>query len=130
MTLDLRLARTAQVIRRDRDIHERVVAEDTVVRADDLAVLERERVQRASELGLGKDQRRGDVRARPARRERRASLQILGRQAGDERQAGQRRVGVSLEVRTVGDDGAQAVAEHSAKIGGQRFLPLSARSRS
>ena len=43
MTLDLRLARTAQVVRRDRDIHERVVAEDTVVRADDLAVLERER---------------------------------------------------------------------------------------
>ena len=45
MTLDLRLAGPAQIAWRDDDAVERVGAEDALVRADDLAVFQRERVE-------------------------------------------------------------------------------------
>lgn len=45
MTFDLRLAGPAQIGRRDGDLVERVAAVDALVRADDLAVFQRERVE-------------------------------------------------------------------------------------
>ena len=109
------------------DAVERIVAEDALVRADDLAVLERERVERSPELRLRQDERRGDPAALPVRRHGARTPRgppIVS--VADERQAGQRRVGVPVEVRTVGDDGSQPVAEDVAKIGTSARVRLTA----
>src|SRR5688572_6670870 len=121
MTLDLCFAGTAQIVRRNRDIDERVVPEHDVMRPDDLAILERERIERSPEFGLGQDERCGDVRPLPARRARRARVQIVGCQAGDECQTGERCVRVTFNMGSIRGKRSEPVAEHTAKIAGQRI---------
>src|SRR5437762_2934600 len=111
VALDLCLTRAPQIRTLDPDGVERTGAEQRLVRADDFRVLQRERVERAEELLLGQDQRRRDAFALPAVRSRRACLEICGRQAADEREAGER----LCPVKTVGDDRPQPIAEDAAE---------------
>ena len=100
MTLDLRLAGAAQVGRRNDDVDERVVPEHDLMRANDFAVLEGKRVERLFELGLGKDERRGDVRPRAQRGDSVAhAFRSSAVRTGDERQARERRGVVAVDVR-------------------------------
>lgn len=119
MTLDLRLAGAAQIGRRDGDIDERVVPEDDLMRANNFPVLKRERVERPSELGLGKDERRGDMRSSPARRQRCARVQVIRREAVYERQTRERRGIVAFNMRSIRGHRTKSIAEHAAKIAGE-----------
>ena len=88
MALDLRFAGAAQIRLRDGDAVERVVAEDALVRADDLAVFQRERIERGAELRLRQDERRRDLVPVPSRGVPRARLEVGDAEAADQRQAG------------------------------------------
>ena len=117
MTLDLRLACAAEILARDRHAVERVGPVDALVPADDLAVLQRERVERAVELGRGKNERRRDAPAPPSRRLARARLEIVDGDVGDEGEAGEERAAMAVEVGAVGDDRAKAFAEDVPQVG-------------
>ena len=120
VTLDLRLARATQIGRRNRDIDERVAAEHDVMRADDLAVLERERVERSAELVHRHDERRRHAAPLPVRRQARACFEIAHRDRVDQRQAGERRVLVALDAGAVGDDGSKTAGEDVGEIRDER----------
>jgi hypothetical protein len=86
------------------------------VSTDDLPVFERERVERAAELRLGKNKGGGDAGAPPARFRPGAPLQIAHRQSTDERETGERNVGVSVELGSIGDDRSQPIAEYVPEV--------------
>jgi hypothetical protein len=115
MALDLRFASPAEVGLIDRDAGERVGAEQHHVPALDFGVLERKRVERSLELGLGQEQWRGDVIARPVVRQIGAGLEIGDREVGDQRQTRQQAIARAVEVRPIGGNRSQAIAEHAVK---------------
>src|SRR4029078_6115731 len=127
VTLALRFAGGPKIVGRDLHSGKRVVAEHTFVRADDLAVFERKRIEGSPELLLGKNQRRGDVRARPLGGVRRAGVQIVGGEAGDEREAREWRLSVAIELCAVRDHRFQSISKDAAPVGGKRLggrLPI------
>src|SRR5688572_1990149 len=116
MTLDLRFAGAPEILARDDDAVERIVAEHALVSADDLPVFERERVERAAKLRVGKDEWGGDAGAPPARFRPGARLQVAHRQGADERETGERSVGLSVELGSVGNDRSQPIAEYGPEV--------------
>ena len=76
MALGLQLDAAAQIRVADAQSGEHVLADHDLVAGDDAAVLEREDVERAQELVLRQDQRRGRASLAPVRRARRARREI------------------------------------------------------
>jgi hypothetical protein len=117
----LQLARAPYVVSGDGGRTEGILAVHELMGADDLAVLERKRVERAHEFLRRQDEWRRDVRPVPPARELRARLQILCAQAADECEARERHIRGTFKVRSVRDDGEQSGAEDVPEIADERI---------
>src|SRR5687768_13922639 len=116
VTLHLRLAGAPPILAEDRDAGERVMAMQHQVSAEDLAILERERIERFVELVFGKQQRRMDADPGPSPGQPGARVEIVERELGYERQRRERRASDPFELWPVGDDGTQTVREHRLQV--------------
>src|SRR5262245_59172528 len=121
MTLDLSLARTPQVSAVDCGGRERIAAQDGDMCADDLAVLEREGIERAMELVRWKDERCRQPMTPPRAPGIRTRREIGSRQRCDECEAMDGIVAAAIiRVRSVDDEGFEPLAEDALKIGDER----------
>jgi hypothetical protein len=111
VALDLRLARAPEIVVGDRRAVERIRPEDPLVRPQDFAVLERKRVERSPEFLLRENQRDGQALAFPLVGHTRARFEIADAERFNKCKAGERRVAVALNLRTVCDECMKAAAE-------------------
>src|SRR5688572_16854065 len=116
VTLDLRFTGPPEVVTRDRGAGEGIVPVNMRMRADDLSVLQRERVERSSKLVVGYEKWRGDAASFPARGALRARFQIRYRQAADQRETREGSVLAPFDFRPVTDHRPEASAENVAQV--------------
>ena len=92
---------------------------------NDVAIFEREHVERSTELVIRQNQRRREPHPVPAGRQRDALRQVVERQLIDERQ----RVNSILIAFAVGDERSQVPIEDAAQIAGQAIEGRRVRTR-
>jgi len=116
VTLDLFFAGSPKVLGVEDDVFERVRAEDARMRSENVGVLERERVERAAELFVRKDEGCVDTSLGPTSHQTGAPLEIVLREARDEHERGQRCLSRLVKHLPVHNHGEQSSGEDPLKV--------------
>ena len=117
MALGRQLARPPHVVGATRTPANEIAAGDDFVVGDDVAVFEREDVERAKELLALEDERNGERAAAPVRHERGAPRQVGKREVVDERNRVHHARRRRRRVQPIGSEGMQPGAEDATQIG-------------